>query len=92
MPPLGRFEQALLLQPRIGKGATLVPEQLALQELLGERGARDVHERPGSSVAAIVDHLRDQVLAGSALTRQQHCRGRAAGNTGNQLPQGGHGR
>ena len=91
MPPLGRFEQALLLQARVGEGAALVPEQLALQELLRERGARDVHERPGAPVAAVMDHFRDQVLASAALAGQQHRGRRAAGDTRDELSQMGHG-
>src|ERR1051326_6758220 len=42
-----RLEQPDLLLPRIGERAALVAEQLALEERIWERGARDVHEWPG---------------------------------------------
>ena len=43
---VGGLEQAALLLPRIGERAALVTEQLALEQLLGQRGHRDVDERP----------------------------------------------
>jgi hypothetical protein len=60
------------------KGAALVPEQLALENLLGQRRAGDVHERPRRPIARVVQHLRREILAGAALARQQHRRRRAA--------------
>ena len=43
---VGHFEQTLLLHSRVREGTSLVAEQLAFQELLGERGAGDRHEGP----------------------------------------------
>ena len=49
---VGGFEQALLLHARIGERAALVAEELALEQLLGQRRAGDVHERPRRAIAA----------------------------------------
>ena len=43
---VGGLEQAALLLPRVGERAPLVAEQLALEQLLGQRRAGDVDERP----------------------------------------------
>jgi hypothetical protein len=64
-----RFEQPALLRARVGEGAALVPEQLALQNLLGQRRAGDVHERPRRPIAGVVQHLRREILAGAALAQ-----------------------
>ena len=85
---VGHFEKALLLQTRVGERAALVAEQLALEQLLGKRRARDVHERLGGPVARVVDDLGDQVLARAAFTSQQDRRRRAARDAGHQMTQG----
>ena len=43
---VGALEQPALLHPRIGERAALVAEQLALEQLLRQRRAGDVHEGP----------------------------------------------
>ena len=63
-----------------GEGAALVAEQLAFEQRLGQRRARDVHERPRRAVAGVVQHFRGEVLAGAALAGQQHRRRRAGGD------------
>ena len=73
---IGRLEQTALLLPGIGERAALVAEQLALQQLLGQRGTRDVDEGTAGPVAVVVDGFRGQVLAGSGLASQEHGRGR----------------
>ncbi len=83
---VGRFEQPALLAIRAGEGAALVPEQLALEQVLGQRRAGDVHERLGRAVAAEVNHLRREILAGAALPCQEHGRGGAGGNLLEQRP------
>ena len=87
MPPSARLEQPALLHARVGERAALVAEQLALEQLLGQRRAGDVHERPRRAVAGVVNHLRDEVLAGAALAGEQHRRRRAGRDLGDQVPQ-----
>src|SRR5207245_5396860 len=41
------LDQPSLGNPRVGEGSTLEPEQLRLEQCLGNRGAVDVDERPG---------------------------------------------
>ncbi len=77
---VGRLEQSPLLAIRAGEGAALVPEQLALEQVLGQRRAGDVHERLRRAVAAEVNDLGGEILAGAALPCQEHGRGRAGGD------------
>jgi len=51
-----------------------VPEELALEQPLGHRGAVDRDERPVRAPTAIVQCARDQLLAGAALASHQHRR------------------
>ncbi len=55
-----------------GEGALLVPEQLALQQRLGNGRAVDRQEAPGCPRAVLIDGPRDQLLAGAALAADQH--------------------
>ena len=84
---VGRLEQSLLLHARVRERPALVSEQLALEELFRERRARDVHERLRRSVACVMNDLRDEILAGSALARQQDGRCRTHCNARDQMPQ-----
>src|SRR5690606_17305565 len=68
---VGDLEQAALGGLGVGEGAALVAEQLALDELLGERRAVDRDERARAARAARVDGARDDVLAGAALAEEQ---------------------
>src|SRR5439155_7459059 len=54
----------LPLAPRDGarEGAALVPEELALDQLLAERGAVHLDERLRAAGAAVVERVRDQLL------------------------------
>ena len=54
------------------EGALLVPEDLALEQRLGNRRAVDRHERKRRARAQLVDRLGDELLAGARLTRDQH--------------------
>ena len=47
-------------------------EQLALQQVLGERAAVDADERAVAARAELVDRLGDQFLAGAGLAQEQH--------------------
>ncbi len=52
---------------RIGERALDVPEELALEQILGHRSAIDRDERTVFAAAALVDCLCDELFAGSAL-------------------------
>src|SRR5262249_60340009 len=57
--------------PGAGERTAHVPEELALQQVLRERGARDGDERAAATRAPAVDSAGEDVLAGPALARQQ---------------------
>ena len=69
------LERARLLVGRAGEGALLVPEQLVLENLLGQRGAVEREERALGAIALVVQRARDELLAGAALAEDQHARG-----------------
>ena len=81
---VGRLEQPALLLPRVGERAAFVPEQLALEQLLGKRRTGDVDERSCRPVAVVVNRLGGEVLAGAGLARQQHRGGAARRDTRQQ--------
>ena len=65
---VGLLEAALAARDGAGERALLVPEQLALEQALGERRAVEAHERAGSRAASCWWMRRgDQLLAGAAL-------------------------
>ena len=49
-------------------------EQLALDELFGDRGAVHLDERALGALAGVVQRARHQLLAGAALAADQHAR------------------
>ena len=53
-------------------GPADVAEQLAFQQVLGQRPAVDAHERAAAAGAEPVDGLGDQLLARARLAQQQH--------------------
>ncbi len=63
--PVRGLEEAGLGAPRVGEGAALEPEHLRLEEGFGNRGAVDVDERTGGTRSRLVDHSREQPLAGA---------------------------
>jgi hypothetical protein len=69
---VGEFKEPALLGLGIGEGALLVAEEFALKEMLRKRGAVDLHEGLVSARAELVDHVCDQLLAGPALSFNQH--------------------
>jgi hypothetical protein len=75
---------------RVGAGerAPLVPEQLALDERGWDGAAVDDHERPAGALAALVEHLRHERLAGAglALEQQRRLAGRDALEHGEHAP------
>src|SRR4029077_11327544 len=56
--------------------ALLVPEDLAFEERLGNRGAVDRNERKSGARAELMNRLRDELLAGPRLARDEHRRAR----------------
>ena len=55
-----------------GEGAAHVAEQLAFDQLFGNRGAVDLHEGARPAAAQRVDRARDHLLAGPVLAVDQH--------------------
>src|SRR5204863_352965 len=71
---LGELDAAAAPRERAGERAALVPEQLALEQLLGQRRAVDGDEWSARALAPAVDRARRQLLAGAALAEQEHGR------------------
>ncbi len=69
---VGGLEQARLVAIGAGKGPLPVPEHLALEEGLGQRGGVDRHQLAAGPPAVVVDELGDQFLAGAALAADEH--------------------
>ena len=69
---LSAFEVADLTAIGAGERATLVPEELALQERFGEGRAVESHERPLRPRAPPVDLLGDHFLADAGLSEDEH--------------------
>ena len=72
VPAIGLLELADLLLGGAGERALLVPEQLRLDQLLGNRRAVHLHEALPGARAVAVDGARNQLLADAALAEQQH--------------------
>ena len=71
VPPLGQLEHALLVGDGAGEGAADVAEELALEEVLGERGAVDGDEGVVAAGALEVDGPGGHLLARPALAGDQ---------------------
>jgi hypothetical protein len=71
---------------RAREGPFDVAEQLTLEQRLGQSRALDRNERFALSLTQPVDRFRDKLLAGTALTEQQHVRV----TTGNALDESEH--
>ena len=69
---LGLLEAALRARLGAGEGALLVAEQLALDQFARDRRHVDRHERALPALAEVVQHARDQLLAGAALAVDHH--------------------
>src|SRR5439155_19376588 len=76
---VGLREEAGCVGDGAGEGAADVPEELALEERLGERGTVDGDERPLATRAVAVDRPRDELLPGPALARHED-RARSGGD------------
>ena len=64
---VGRLEEAVLAGDRPGEGAFLVPEELGLQQRLGDRPAAHRHERLAAAAAVRVEGASDELLSRAAL-------------------------
>ncbi len=73
---VGLGEQPAAGRGGAGKGAANVAKELALEQLIRQRGAVDRHERRIAARPVNVDGARDELLAGSTLAADQHRRGR----------------
>ena len=71
-PGTSYLEQTALEIPRVGESAGLVPEQLALEEGLRNRGAVDGNERLGGARARGVDTAREQLFSGPRLADEKN--------------------
>src|SRR5262249_15397490 len=78
-PAGGRLEPAGLVLPGPGEGAAHVPEELALEQVFGERRARDRDEGAVAPRAPGVDRAREHVLARAALAEEEQRRLRRRG-------------
>src|SRR5690606_2051696 len=65
----------LVLAHRAGEAALLVAEELALDQLRGNRSAIDREEWTLAATALLVDRFRDDLLAGSAFADHEHVDG-----------------
>src|SRR5581483_5258031 len=73
-PALRQLDAAAPARDRARERALLVAEELALEELLGERGAVDRDERPARALAPGVHAARGHLLPGPALSEEEHGR------------------
>src|SRR4051812_28408359 len=83
---LGHLEQAFLVHRRAGERALLVAKELRLDQILGNRGAVDLDERPLRPFAVVVNCIGNQFFAGAVFTLDQDVRF-AGRNTLDQLEQ-----
>ena len=65
------LEQTAPVRRRVGEGPPAVPEELGLEEILGDRAAVDGDEGQRRAAGASVDGARDELLAGAALSRDE---------------------
>ena len=71
-PARGVLEQSGMVGERPGEGASLVAEQLGLEQRLGDRRAVDRDEGRARAPGHLVQHLGHEVLAGAALAGDEH--------------------
>jgi hypothetical protein len=69
---LGAFEETRLRLHRAGEGATFVAEQLALEQILRQRRAVEVHEGSRGTPRAVVNHASEVALPDPRFTEQEH--------------------
>src|SRR5271157_4523729 len=69
-----RLQESHLVLCRARECAALVAEQLAFEQVLGQRAAVDRQEAPVGSLRAEMDRARDQFLAGARFAGDKHAR------------------
>src|SRR5207253_642830 len=69
---LGRLDAPGLIPHRARKRALRVAEELAREEVWGERGTAHGHEGPRRARTAVVEGAREDALAGAALAAEEH--------------------
>src|SRR6185503_4618136 len=69
--PRGHLEETGRVTHRTGKGAPNMAKELRLEQGFGQRRAIDRDERPRGTLALLVDHAHDELLAGAALAVDQ---------------------
>ena len=72
MPPSAAWNLPGAAGDGAGEGAAHVPEELALDEVLGDGAAVDGDEGPAHALAAAVELARDELLAGAGLAGDEH--------------------
>src|SRR5271157_2977530 len=88
---IGDFEKPLAIGIGAGEGPLAMAEELALDQVLGQRAAVDGDERAAGAVALLVEAARDQFLAGPGLA-QDHNGGLGGRDRIDQAPDLLHGR
>src|SRR5262249_38488540 len=69
--PIGQLEFPVVRTLSPGERASLIPEQLALEQAVRDRGAVDGDERPVTPPAASMEELRRELLARATLAGDQ---------------------
>src|SRR6185436_4321814 len=69
---VGHLEASDLTRERSGVCAALATEQLALEQLAGNRRAVDPHHWAPAPLTGVMDGLREDFLATAGLAEQQH--------------------
>ena len=69
---VGLLEAALALVDRAGERPLLVPEQLRFQQVVRQRRAVQLEQRPAGARRVVVDGAGDQLLAGAGFAPHQH--------------------
>ena len=71
---VGHLELALLVTIGAGEAALHVAEEFGLQQGLGQAGAVDGDHGARGTSTALMDRVRDELLADAALARDEHLR------------------
>jgi hypothetical protein len=69
---IGQLETADLARERVGEGPFFAPEQLALDQRGGDRGAVHAHHRASAPPARVVNLQGEQFFPGAGFPKQQH--------------------
>ena len=72
VPAVRHGEAPLAVADGVGEGALDVAEELGFEQLLGDCAAVDRDQHPLGTTAVVVERPGDELLAGAALSRDQH--------------------